>query len=69
MTLKELAEKKGKSMYRIAKDSNLGQCTVNDIFNGRRKTIHLRTANKIAKELGIDVETVNKCIGGDIIAD
>jgi transcriptional regulator with XRE-family HTH domain len=69
ITLKELAKAKKTTMYRIAKDSKLGQSTINEIFNGKRKKIQLSTATKIAKALGVDVETVNKCIGGDAIAD
>ncbi|WP_291563618.1 MULTISPECIES: helix-turn-helix domain-containing protein [unclassified Clostridium] len=69
MNLKELIEEKGMTMYRVAKEGNIGQSTVNEIANGKREHIELGTAVKIAKVLNVDVEEIYKCIGGKLNAN
>lgn len=66
MSLKKILEKKGMTMYRVAKDGKIGQGTVNEIVNGKRKHIKLDTAIKMAEVLDVDVEEIYRCIGGKI---
>jgi len=65
LNLKELIDKKKTTMYKLAKETNLGQSTINEIVNGKRKSIRLETAAKIADFLNVDLRVVKDCIGGD----
>jgi transcriptional regulator with XRE-family HTH domain len=65
MNFKDLLKSKGFTMYKLAKKTELGQCTINQIANGKRKSIKLPTAVKIAKALNVDIETVNRSIGSE----
>lgn len=65
MGLKELIKNKGTTMYKLAKDTGLGQGTICEIANGKRKCIKLDTAMKISKVLNEKVEVIYKCIEGD----
>lgn len=65
MNFKDLLTSKKITMYGLAKKANIGQGTVNEIANGKRKSITLPTAVKIAAALEVDIETVNKCIGSE----
>lgn len=65
MTFKELLKTKGISMYKLAKDSKLGQATICEIANGNRTNIRFETALKIAKTLDVDVQIIKTCIGSD----
>jgi transcriptional regulator with XRE-family HTH domain len=62
MTFKELLTSKGFTMYKLAKKANVGQGTINEIANCKRKAIKLDTAVKIATALNVDIETVNHAI-------
>ncbi len=53
-------------MYRLAKEAKVGQGTINEIANGKRKSIKLDTATKISKVLNVDIETIDKCIREEI---
>jgi transcriptional regulator with XRE-family HTH domain len=65
MGLKELLHQNNMSMYRLAKEAKIGQATVCEIANGKRKAITVQTASKIAEVLGVDIEVIQKCIGGE----
>jgi transcriptional regulator with XRE-family HTH domain len=65
MKLKELIKNKGTTMYQLAKDTGLGQGTICEIANGKRKHIQLETAMKISKALGERVEVIYKYIEED----
>lgn len=64
MTFKELLKEKKVTMYEVAKVGGIGQSTVNEIANGKRKHIKLETAIKISNVLNVDVKEIYKCIGG-----
>lgn len=62
MNFKDLLSSKKMTMYKLAKEANLGQGTINEIANNKRKSIKLDTATKISKVLDVDIETIVKCI-------
>ncbi|MBU3107182.1 helix-turn-helix domain-containing protein [Clostridium gasigenes] len=66
MTFKELLKEKNITMYRLAKQTKLGQGTINEIANGKRKDIQLDTGIKIANILGVDAQLINDCIRGTL---
>lgn len=63
MSFKELLDSKNMTRYELAKKAEIGQCTVHEIASGKRKSIRLETAAKIAQVLNVNIETINKCIG------
>lgn len=65
MNIKEILIKKKITMYRLAKATGLGQSTICEIVNGKRKHIKLETAMKISSELGIGIEAFYEYIGGN----
>lgn len=65
MTLKKLLAEKDITMYKLAKDTGLGQSTINEIVNGKRKSIKLDTAIKIAAVLDTGAEEIYKSIKED----
>jgi len=69
MTFKELLKEKKVTMYEVAKVGGIGQSTVNEIANGKRKHIKLETAIKIANVLNVDVEKIYSCIRGEVDAN
>lgn len=62
MEFKELIASKGFTMYRLAKESKLGQSTVNGIANKNRKNPNMSTLTSIADTLGITVDELCKSL-------
>ncbi|WP_234121141.1 helix-turn-helix domain-containing protein [Clostridium hydrogenum] len=56
MDFKELITNKGFTMYRLAKQSGLGQSTINEIANGNRKNPNMNTLTSIADTLKTSVD-------------
>ena len=59
--IKEIAENKKISFYRVSKNGGIAQTTLNDIVNGNNLNPTINTIQKIAKGLGISVtELIDK---------
>ncbi|MGX7745834.1 helix-turn-helix domain-containing protein [Rhodopseudomonas parapalustris] len=65
MGLEKLLKDAGISAYRLSKTSNVSAATISEIKNGNRKSVKLETASKIAKALGVSIDTVQSAIGGE----
>lgn len=52
----ELLQSKGWSNYRLAKESGLGNSTINEIVSGKKKTPNADTLYKIASALGVPID-------------
>ena len=59
--IKEIAENKKISFYRVSKNGGIAQTTLSDIVNGNNLNPTIDTIQKIAKGLGISVtELIDK---------
>lgn len=62
MTLQELAESKGLSLYQLAVKAEIGSATIYEVISGRRNSIRLDTAEKLAKALDVEIDVINSSI-------
>ena len=59
--IKEIAEKKQISFYRVSKNGGVAQTTLSEIVNGNNQNPTIETLQKIAKGLDVTVtELINK---------
>lgn len=58
MNFKELIISKNLTMYQLAKNSELGQSTINQLANKKRQSANMDTLIKIAKTLDVSVDDV-----------
>ncbi len=58
MTIQDLLEEKGYTVYRLSKESGISKTTLFDIFSGKSNLLDCRLKNvlKIAKALNVSVE-------------
>lgn len=54
--IKRIAEEKGITMYRVAKDGELSQSYVCELFHGIRQNPSIDIIKKISKILGVSVD-------------
>lgn len=62
MTLRDLLDEKGYTVYRLSKESGVSKTTLFDIFSGKSNLLdcRLRIVLKICKTLNISVEDIAK---------
>ncbi len=65
MDFKQLIASKGFTMYRLAKKAKLGQSTINQLANKKRKNANMQTLISIANALDISVDEVSRSIRGN----
>lgn len=58
--IKRIAEEKGITMYRVAKDGELSQSYVWELFHGIRQNPSIDIIKKISKILGVSVDELIK---------
>ncbi len=61
-TVSALCEKEGLSISALCKKAGVSPGIISDLKNGRKKTIHIETATKLAAALGV---TADVFMGGD----
>ncbi|WP_066821358.1 helix-turn-helix domain-containing protein [Clostridium tepidiprofundi] len=62
MNLSEMIRQKGLTNYRVAKEAKIGQATISELINGKRKEPKFTTALKIANVLGVEVTEIYKAL-------
>lgn len=55
--VEKILKSKGWTNYKLAKEAGLGQSTVHEIMNGKKKTPNSTTLQKMATALGVSVNT------------
>lgn len=58
MNFKKLIESKGLTMYKLAKQAQIGQSTVNQLANKKRLSANMNTLTSIASVLKVSVDVV-----------